>query len=215
MRLRLVILAFSLVAWASARAQALSVVIHKARPTVSERSFNPDDPPAEMPLRIPGEAGLTHSEFATQIAVAGRTQFAGPGSVRFVVDAVEVDLSLPISVWVERNTPSQVIDHENGHIAIFKYYYANIDAYARRTAQQLVGKIFTGQGNDLQAARNNATHQAILQIESAILHETRDRAAACNDRYDRMTDYGRNPGSQTQAAAEAESDDPEPDGGKP
>ncbi len=214
MQLRLVILAFSLLAWISARAQASGVVIHKAKPTISEHSFDPDNPPGEMPLRVPGEAGLTHSEYTTQIAVAGESQAIGPGRVRFVVKAIAIELALPISVWVENNTPHAVIDHENGHVAISEYYYANIDSYSRRSAQHLLGKGFTGEGSDLQSAQNDATRKVIQQIEAEILNETRDRAAACNDRYDRMTDYGRNPGSQADAAVEAEGSDPEPSLGR-
>jgi hypothetical protein len=191
------------------------VNIHKAAPTVAQRAFDPKHPPRDIPVLVPGEAGITHYEYTTDIAVAGDTDTLGPGSVNVIVDTADINLSLPITVWLENKPPQVMIDHENGHVAISEYYYANIDVYARRAAQAIMGKTFSGTGKDKQSAEDDASHKAIQQIETEILNQTRVRAVACNDRYDQITNHGRNPGSQADAAAQAEAADPEPAGGKP
>ena len=199
---------------ASAWTQAPGVTVHKAAPTVSQRTFDPKRPPRDIPVMIPGEAGLAHYEYTTDIAVAGDTDVLGPGNVNVIVDTVEINLSLPITIWLENNAPQRIVEHENGHAAISEYYYANIDAYAHRAGQAVLGKTVNGTGKDKQSAENDATSKAIKQIREDILGQTRVRAVACNDRYDKITDHGRNSGSQADAATKAESDDPEPKGGK-
>ena len=77
-----------------------------------------------------------------------------------------------------------------------------------------MGKTFSGTGKDKQSAEDDATNKAIQQITKAILDQTRVRAVACNDRYDQITNHGRNPGSQADASAKAESSDPEPSSDK-
>jgi hypothetical protein len=190
------------------------VNIHKAAPTVAQRTFDPKRPPKDIPVMIPGEAGLTHYEYTTDIAVAGDTDVLGPGSVNVTIDTADINLSLPITVWLENNAPQVMVQHENGHVAISEYYYANIDVYARRAGQAVMGKTFSGTGKDKQSAEDNATNKAIQQIEKAILDQTRVRAVSGNDRYDQITNHGRNPGSQADAATQAENQDPEPSGGK-
>jgi hypothetical protein len=202
-------------AGASAWAQATGVTVHKANPSVAQRTFDPKRPPRDMPVMVPGEAGLTHYEYTTDIAVAGDIDTLGPGSVNLIVDTADVNLSLPITVWLETNAPKNMIDNENGQVAISEYYYANIDVYAQQAAQAVMGKTFSGTGRDKQSAENDATHKAIQQIEQDILNHTRVRAVACNDRYDKLTDHGRNGGSQADAAIQSENQDAEPKGGKP
>jgi hypothetical protein len=200
---------------ASARAQGPpGVNIHKAAPTVAQRTFDPKHPPRDIPVMVPGEAGLTHYEYTTDIAVAGDTDVLGPGSVNVTIDTADINLSLPITVWLENNAPQTMVQHENGHVAISEYYYANIDVYARRAGQAVMGKTFSGAGKDKQSAEDDATNKAIQQITKAILDQTRVRAVAGNDRYDQITNHGRNPGSQADAATQAENQDPEPSGGK-
>jgi hypothetical protein len=190
------------------------VNIHKAAPTVAQRTFDPKRPTKDIPVMIPGEAGIAHYEYTTDIGVAGDTDVLGPGNVNVIVDTADINLSVPITVWLENNAPQRIVEHEKGHVSIIEYYYANIDVYARRAAQAIMGKTFSGTGKDKQSAEDDATHKAIQQIEKDILDHTRVRAVACNDRYDKITDHGRNPGSQADAATQAENSDPEPNGGK-
>jgi hypothetical protein len=214
-RTRIAVLCLGFLFCATAWGQATGVTVHKAPPTVAQRAFDPRHPPRDIPVMAPGEAGITHYEYTTDIAVAGDIDTLGPGSVNLIVDTADVNLSLPITVWLENNAPKNMVDHENGHVAISEYYYANIDVYVRRAAQAVMGKTFSGTGKDKQSAEDNATHNAIQAIEKDILDHTRVRAVACNDRYDQITNHGRNPGSQADAATQAENADPEPAGGKP
>ena len=186
------------------------VNVHKAAPTVAQRTFDPKHPPRDIPVMIPGEAGLAHYEYTTDIGVAGDTDVLGPGNVNVTVDTVDINLSLPITIWLENNAPQRIVEHENGHASISEYYYANIDVYARRAGQAVIGKTFSGTGKDKQSAEGDATDKAIKQIREDILNQTRVRAVACNDRYDKITDHSRNPGSQADASTKAENDDPEP-----
>ena len=196
-------------------AQGTGVTVKKAVPTVGQRRFDPKHPPRDIPVFVPGEGGLVHYEFTTDIAVAGDTDTLGPGSVNVIIDTADINLSVPITMWLENNPPQRIVEHENGHVAIVEYYYANIDVYARQAAQAVMGKTFSGAGKDKQSAEDDATHKVTQQIEQYILDRTRVRAVACNDRYDKITDHSRNPGSQADAVAQAEAADPESPGGKP
>jgi hypothetical protein len=195
--------------------EAQGVTVNKAAPTVGHRMFDPKRPPRDIPTMVPGEAGLAHYEYTLSIGAGGDTEVLSPNEVNVTINGVDIDASLPITIWLENNTPQRIIDHENGHMAIIEYYYANIEVYAKRAGQSVIGKKFHGTGRDRKTAENDAIDKAIKQINDEILTRTRVRAVACNDRYDKTTDHGRNPGSQADAAAKAEADDPEPPGGKP
>jgi hypothetical protein len=197
------------------RADPPTLVVKKAPPTVGHQSFDPRHPPKQMPPPVPGKAGLCHYEFTTDIRAGGDIDQVAPGQIKLTVDTIEINLSLPITIWLAPNAPKRILEHEEGHRQICEYYYANAEVYARRAADAYMGKAFTGQGKDKQAAVDNAMDQVILAISKQIMDQTRVRAVACNDRYDKITDHSRNPGVQSEAAVKAEGEDPEPKGGKP
>lgn len=202
-----------LVVTAIVRADPPTIVVKKAPATVARRTYDPRRPPKQMPPLIPGEAGLCHYEFTTDIQAGGDTDVLGPGKVNITIDTVEINLSLPITIFTLADVPKRIIEHEEGHRQICEYYYANADVYARRAAQACMGKTFSGQGKDKQSAVDDAMDKAISGIRNEIMDQTRVRCVACNTRYDDITNHSRNPGSQAEAAAKAESDDPEPAGG--
>jgi hypothetical protein len=199
----------------SARADQPSIVVHKLPVKVMKQTFDPHHLPKQMPPLVPGEAGLCHYEFTTDIQTGGDVDTIAPGQVKVTIDSVEINCSLPITIFLEPKAPQRIIEHEDGHRSVCEYYYANIDVYAKRAAEHVMGKTFVGKGKDKQSAINDAIGQAIAAINKEILDQTRVRAVACNDRYDKITDHSRNPGSQAEAASKAESADPEPPGGKP
>lgn len=198
-----------------ANADEPAIVVNKKAPTVSHQIFNPNHLPRQMPPLVPGEAGLCHYEYTTDIQTGGDVETLGPGQVKVTVDSVQINLSLPITIFTASNAPKRIMEHEEGHRQICEYYYANIDIYARRAAQSVIGQTFSGKGKDKQSAVDDAMDQAISGIRKQILDQTRVRCVAANDRYDTITNHSRNPGSQAEAAQKAESQDPEPIGGKP
>jgi hypothetical protein len=197
------------------RAGEIPIVVKKEPPKVAHQVFDPRHLPKKMPPLVPGEAGLCHYEYTTDIQAGGDVDTLGPGQVNVTVDSVQINLSLPITIFTAPTAPRRIMEHEEGHRQICEYYYTNIDVYAGRAAKRFIGKAFSGKGKDKQSAVDDAMDKVISAIRNEILDQTRVRCVAANDRYDTITDHSRNPGSQAEAAQKAESQDPEPTGGKP
>jgi hypothetical protein len=189
--------------------------VSKAKSTITYRNYDPKRLPKEMPPLVPGEAGLCHYEYTLDVAVGTLVDELSPGQVELEVDTVEINASLPITIFSLKNAPKRIMEHEEGHAAISQYYYQNIDVYATRVAKSWLGKKMKGTGKNKQAAIDDANHKIIAEINKQVLDKTRVRAVAANDRYDTATDHSRNPGSQDEAAKKVESQDPEPAGGLP
>src|SRR5579872_2933469 len=83
-----------------ASAQTPGVTIDKQAETVSNRSFDPAKPPADMPPPTPGEAAECDSNFLSNAAVGGQAKQTDATHATVTITQVKVTLQLEIIIWL-------------------------------------------------------------------------------------------------------------------
>lgn len=102
---------------------------------------------------------------------------AGASSVRLKIKAVQIRLSCPITIWLAKDSPALVSEHEKGHVYICSKVYGRAPKVARDAALLVVGKSYNGMGNSIAAARR----MAIAQAEGDIAQTFREKIVALAD----------------------------------
>jgi hypothetical protein len=102
---------------------------------------------------------------------------AGASSVRLKIKAVQIRLSCPITIWLAKDSPALVSEHEKGHVYICSKVYGRAPKVARDAALLVVGKSYNGMGNNVAAARR----MAIAQAEGDIAQIFREEIVALAD----------------------------------
>lgn len=158
---------------------------------LQRRTFNPKNPPADMPPMKPGEAAFTEFNYGCS-AEAGYTRTQGTGVDRVTIQNIRMNISLSITIWLPESSTSKLHAHEEGHRQIGQTIYTQTaDQAARQAAQPLVGKVIdaTGMSDDaIQAAVNDLIQQACDRY----MKSAPARAGRVGEAYDRITDHGRN-----------------------
>lgn len=102
---------------------------------------------------------------------------AGASSVRLKIKAVQIRLSCPITIWLAKDSPVLVSEHEKGHVYICSKVYGRAPKVARDAALLVVGKSYNGMGSSVAAARR----MAIAQAEGDIAQVFREKIVALAD----------------------------------
>jgi hypothetical protein len=158
---------------------------------LQRRSFDPKQPPADMPPMKPGEAALTEFNYGCSAEVSYiRNQ--GEGADRVTIQSVQMNISLSITIWLPKKTTQKLNNHEEGHKQIGQTIYNNsAQQAARQAAEPLVGKVIDVAGMSdeaIQRVVNDHVQQACDRyMKSAPAH-----AGRVGEAYDRITDHGRN-----------------------
>ena len=148
-----------LIAWLSCWAlscnrqhkETAAVTINKQPANFARRTFDPANPPADMPALTQEEYAVCDSNFLSNAAVGGETRQTDATHATVTVTHIKVDLQLNITVWVPNEVNQHVAEHEEGHRQISEYYYQTADKLAERIATSYVGKQVDIAGTDLQA----------------------------------------------------------------
>lgn len=198
-----------LAGWLTWRAVSSSASVPEpARPFVdkravafAERSFDPANPPSEMPPLGPGEEAECDSDFISDAKVGGRMRKTGAGDAIVTVAQVRVTLQLKVTIWVPNGATQHVMEHEEGHRRISEHYYASADKLAAEIAASYVGRQIAVSGSDLDAA----FQQALLELSKEITAEYSRRLDPdpAQQRFDELTDHSRNDREAQSAAAQA------------
>ena len=196
-----------LVTFASARAEPseltgvneppAEVVVNHEPPVVHNRTFDPKNPPAEMPPLKPGEAAVTESGYSCATAVevfVVSQQPLGAAACRATVrvGSVTATLRLEITVWVPQGGAHKLTAHEQGHRTIEERYYAGAKDVAERLCRDMIGREFTAEAADCDAAVQAASRNAANQLNGQYLAAIQYPAARAGVLYDELTDHGRN-----------------------
>lgn len=187
---------------------ARPVKVNKRKVVVVRNTFDPRNPPKEMPPLGPGADAITHFKFGcgtrASYEVTGQRQERGACVCSARINDMDVDLDLEITVWVPTNARKKLIDHEEGHREIGEMVYQKADEYARAEARKFVGRTVTGRGRTRLAAAETAVKSANHDFCEAYLQLTAVWADRVGNRYDEITNHGRrNPPSVEDAIAEA------------
>jgi hypothetical protein len=174
---------------AQLRKTAVPVVI-KQPVHFASRTFDPGNPPADMPPLNSGENAECGSDFISNADLGGQTRHADATHGTVTVTRIKVELQLNITIWVPIGVTQQVIDHEEGHRQISEYYYRTADMLAERIAANYMGKEVEIAGTDL-----NAESAKALQLMAAEITEEYNRELNTEPTqllYDTITDHSRN-----------------------
>ncbi len=181
--------------------QAPSLTIDKLPVAFFMHTFDPSAPPADMPPLAAWEEAECDSNFVSNANVKGRTEMVDGTHGVITVTDVKVTLQLAINIWVAEGAPKRVIEHEQGHRQISEHYYETGEKVAEEIAATYLGKQVAATGADPNAEVNKLLQQMGAEITAEYSRRLNPNLA--QNRYDDMTDHGRNDVSAAEAVAEA------------
>ncbi len=170
--------------------QLATPVIVKEPVNFASHTFDPANPPAEMPPLPAGENAECDSNFKSNATVGGQPRRTDATHATLTITQINVTLQLDINIWVPADATQHVIDHEDGHRRISEYYYQHADEIAGRVAASYLGKQIPISGDDLGAASRQALQDAGAEITEEYSKELNSNPAQLL--YDSITDHSRN-----------------------
>lgn len=186
------------VASALSSVAAEGITIHIQAPAVSRKTFDPENPPPEMPKLKPTEVGTCVYAFGctTDMDITGSRN--SPARV----SGIGITTTLKITIWTPRAGPPKILQHEEGHRMISEMYYAQAEAVAQRLAQREMNRALKYSMADKAAAEQelNAIQNKVI---ADFMAETARRCDVAEAYYDEITQHSRNPISESAAILQA------------
>jgi len=180
--------------FAAVAAQAQELSVSKQPPSVQYKTFDPRNPPKDMPKLSNSEAAVTHYEFGLSVRLSYQPLDAireGDGfSAGIRVESIALRTTMGVVVWLPRDCPPALRAHEEGHRQLAEMFYKDAEAIARKAARPYVGRIITGHGNDPSAARTDATSKLTNGVIDAYMAQTKTPAERVNRYFDEITSHG-------------------------
>jgi hypothetical protein len=167
-----------------------AAMVNKLPVHFANRTFDPANPPAEMPPMAPGEAAVCDSNFVASANVSGDTHPTDATHASVTVTQVKVTLQLDIIIWTPTDVSPHVIEHENGHRQISEHYYESADKVAEQIAATYLGRQTEISGSDLDGEAGNLLHQMAVEITAEYGKQLNPEPAQLL--YDTITDHSRN-----------------------
>ncbi len=203
---RLVLLVATLALGPSALSATDGVTVEVQPPNVVRRTFDPANPPSDMPPLQPPEVGLCVYEFACEMEtrVVRPAGFGGTRAAR--VTATTIATRLNVTLWTPLAGPAGVVEHEEGHRIIAEHYYRGARDVARRLGYEVLAtplQVSTRGRPALEAALNDLQKRTI----EAYLAETLERCTVAQERFDEITRHSRAPVPVDEAIARAIADE--------
>jgi hypothetical protein len=164
--------------------------IDKQPVTFASRSFDPANPPADMPPLGTGEEAECDSNFLSNASVAANTQELDSTHAMVAITSIHVTLRLKVTIWVPADATPHVIEHEEGHRQIAEYYYRSADDIAERIAAPYLGEKVEVTGADLNAESGKLLAKIAGEITDKYNKELNPEPT--QSLYDSITDHGRN-----------------------
>jgi hypothetical protein len=200
MKIVLIAMAFVLsITSVAAESGLVGVVVKVDPPHVTRRTFDPKNPPKEMPTLTPPEVGTCVYSFGCSTEIVMR----GERGRTARVTGVQVATRLGITLWTPQAGPPKILAHEEGHRAIAEMYYQLAEPVARRLAGQVLGKpVSWSTGRDEKAAE---TELKKIQDEliAEYLRETARRCDVAQAHFDTITQHSMDPIPESEAVASA------------
>jgi hypothetical protein len=167
------------------------------KPTVNQqpvnfvnRTFDPANPPPDMPPLTPGETAECVSDFISNAVVGGKTRRADAEHAILTITQISVSLQLNVTIWVPTGVTQHVLDHEDGHRQISEYYYRAAPQLAERIAATYMGKQVEITGADQNAESMKSLKQMAAEITDEYDKELNTQPTQLL--YDAITDHSRN-----------------------
>lgn len=167
-----------------------AVTIDKQPAVFANRTFDPANPPGDMPPLTAAEEAECDSNFLSNASVGGRTRQTDATHGVVTITQIKVTLQLNVTIWAPANESQQVLEHEEGHRQISEYYYQTADKVAGEIATTYMDKQIEISGTDLNAESSQALQQAAKEITDEYDKELNPGPTQLY--YDAVTDHGRN-----------------------
>lgn len=198
-------LAASLVGSALAGASD-GVTVDVRSPNILRRTFDPENPPADMPPLQPPEVGQCVYEFACEMETRVVHPATTGGSRSARITATTLTTRLNVTLWIPAAGPTGVLEHEEGHRIIAEHYYRQAGEVARRLGHDALATplIVSGSGRPALEAALSDLQQRTIQ---SYLAETLDRCTVAQTRFDEITRHSRAPVPVDEAIARAIADE--------
>ena len=166
------------------------VTVEKQPIVFANRTFDPLNPPPDMPPLSPGDEAECDSNFICSASVRGETQQRDATHAVVTIKQIKVTLQLNVTIWAPGNATPKQLEHEDGHSQISQSYYQTADKTARQIASERIGNQIEITGTDLNAEANKALQQAAADINAEYNRQL--DPGPTQQYYDTMTDHGRN-----------------------
>lgn len=114
---------------------------------------------------------------------------AGPKGRTVVIQITQVKakLSLPITVWLPKDAPQQLVQHEDGHVKICTDIYARAEEVVRDAAKPVLKTVYQGEGKDAESATKVAIDEASQALGSEYRRGTIDVVNRVSNTYDQFS----------------------------
>jgi hypothetical protein len=170
--------------------KTVAPTINKTPVNIVNRTFDPANPPADMPPLPAGENAECVSDFQSTASVRGQTQRLDATHATLTVSQIKMTLELNITIWVPADVTQHVIEHEEGHRQISEYYYQTADKIAERIAATYMGKQGDIAGTNLNDESNRWLEQMAADITTEYSEELNPNPTQLL--FDDITDHSRN-----------------------
>jgi hypothetical protein len=177
-----------------------NVTVEKTEVVVERKTFDPRNPPSEMPPLGPRADAFTRPQFGCSAVVnstvTSRTR-TGRGGCTCTkrIEAVKVQIDLTVVIWTPNRAKRKLVDHEEGHRMIAECIYEEVAAkVARAEAETLVGRTVSASGDDSETAAANAAaavKEAAQEFSRAYMEATAKWSSRVGNRYDQITSHGK------------------------
>jgi hypothetical protein len=181
--------------------QISGVTITKQPVVFANRTFDPANPPPEMPPLAEGEEAECDSNFLSNASVGGQVQQTDATHALVTISQINVTLQLNVSIWAPAYATPHVIEHEAGHRQISEHYYETAGELAQRIAGNYMGEKLEVSGTDLAGESNKLFQQVADEITDEYNKELNPEPAQLL--YDNITDHGRSEVAVQDAIASA------------
>jgi len=165
-------------------------IIDKQPVVFTNRQFDPQNPPSDMPPMSPGELAVCDSNFLSVANVTGQSQNLDPTHAAVTVTQVKVTLKLGITICVPNNATDHIIEHEQGHREISEFFYQNAEKISSQIAAKYLGRQIQVSGPDLNTEIDKSLQQMGAEITQEYDKELNPEPA--QDQYETLTSHGSN-----------------------
>ena len=182
--------------------------VEKTPAVIVRKTFDPRNPPKEMPPLGPRADAVTHFRFGCATSASYETTSKRPDRRRGEctatarINELTAKLELEITIWVPTNARRTLVDHEEGHRVIAERVYETAERAARAEAAKWVGRSVTGKAANCAAAADAAVRDANHRFCQGYLEATSGWSGRVGDLYDQITDHGRRSRPTAQDAVE-------------
>jgi hypothetical protein len=180
--------------------QETPITIRKKPAAAVVKTFDPRNRPKDMPALRKDEAAVTETGFACAVQIEVESTMGSDKSVTTKIVGIRTDIRLDITEWLPRNATKKIRDHEDAHRIISEHFYTDAQTVAQDLAKPLIGKqLDVKSKDDIQPAIKKAATEYCQAYLSAI--EAPSQKA--QEKFDQLTDHGRNKVPEKRAVQEA------------